>query len=171
MRDGDRDFVKLDNIRDAFKNETKINPDYEDYLRSSGAGAVSSEDLGEGVIRFVISCCLHPTTTKNLTTTTGRHTFEDTVYIEIARWRDPQCVADVYKFWPLFIDKARMIKRSCGEEHKFAISDLLFGLSSYYDDSDGLAIDSHDNHQLVVFFFLQSRASGAIIDTEASLST
>jgi hypothetical protein len=58
MKD-DGNFVKLDNMRDAFKDEKKINPDYQDYLRSSGAGAVSSEDLlGNGVIRFVISAAL-----------------------------------------------------------------------------------------------------------------
>lgn len=122
----DDDFVKLDNMRDAFKDEAKINPDYEDYLRSSGAGAISSEDLGDGVIRFVNSVALIQFVTKKPT----RHTFEDTVFIEIGRWRDPQCVVDVHKFWPLLIDKARMIKRTCGEEHKFAISDLLFGMSA-----------------------------------------
>jgi hypothetical protein len=129
MKDGD--FVKLDNMRDALKNdETEINPDYENYLRSSGAGVVSSEDLGDGVIRFVIPVALIQFVIKNPT----RHTFKDTVYIEIrvSRWGDSQSVADDrrHKLWPLFIDKARMIKRSCGEEHKFSISDLLFGLSA-----------------------------------------
>lgn len=155
MKDGD--FVKLDNMRDAFKDETKINPHYEDYLRTSGAGAISSEDLGDGIIRFVFSVALIQFVTKNPT----RHTFEDTVYIEIrvARWGDSNYVADVHKFWPLFIDKARMIKRLYGEEHKIAISDLLFG-----DD-----ILAYNN--LLTITCSQSCVSGTTIGKDASPST
>ena len=49
------------------------------------------------------------------------------MYIEFSHWEHVEFLSQMHKYWPLFIDKARELVRSCGDEHHFFVTDLLFG--------------------------------------------
>jgi hypothetical protein len=114
-------FVKLDNMREAFTDhEGEAIKGSEDFLTASGP--YISEDLGDGVIRLVHFCCAYPLKCLDCFI---RHSFEDAVYIEISRREHVELLSQVHRYWPLFIDKARELLRSCGGN--FSVTDLLFG--------------------------------------------
>jgi hypothetical protein len=116
-------FVKLDNMREAFTDhEGETIKGSFDYLTASGP--YISEDLGDGVIRLVHFCCAYPPKCLDCFI---RHSFEDAVYIQFCHWEHFERLSQVHRYWPLFIDKARELLRSCGDKHHFTVTDLVFG--------------------------------------------